>query len=237
MFTAWVCVRNGSNGIDFFICGPLACASACGSASAHPQIVPCSSRPSVTRSPSVLYLPSCPCPSLPRGPLACAAGGYRGPVRGCAARRARRSSSCPPRGRRRDSLRRLRRTVAGGVFRSHPRLALPTLRARPCGARVRLNLHKVAHSVQHPACLGAVIDLHRMADPAQAERAQRVELALVRAVARALCVTVNTPIRPTPQPQPLRPAVSLSRPRREPRRPRQRGRGRGRRKQQRRGQP
>ena len=22
MFTGWVCVRNGSNGIDFFMCGP-----------------------------------------------------------------------------------------------------------------------------------------------------------------------------------------------------------------------
>src|ERR1700722_11592343 len=43
----------------------------------------------------------------------------------------------------------------------------------------------MAHGVQHAFGLLAVLDLHGVADPSQPERAQRVELFLVRAVARA----------------------------------------------------
>src|SRR3954452_22091491 len=46
------------------------------------------------------------------------------------------------------------------------------------------DLHEMADAVQHAARLLVVLDLDRVADAAQAERAQRVELALVRAVAR-----------------------------------------------------
>src|SRR3954452_20995432 len=46
------------------------------------------------------------------------------------------------------------------------------------------DLHEMADAVQHAPRLLVVLDLDRVADAAQAERAQRVELALVRAVAR-----------------------------------------------------
>src|SRR4051812_31993690 len=42
--------------------------------------------------------------------------------------------------------------------------------------------HQVAHAVEHAARLRGVLDVDRVADPAQPERAQRVDLLLVRAV-------------------------------------------------------
>src|SRR3954452_20801762 len=53
-----------------------------------------------------------------------------------------------------------------------------------CGSSAIGDLHEMAHAVDHPARLGVVLDLDGVADAAQAERAQRVELALVGAVAR-----------------------------------------------------
>ena len=49
---------------------------------------------------------------------------------------------------------------------------------------ILLDLHEVADAVDHAARLRRVLDLDRVADAAQAERAQRVELALVGAVLR-----------------------------------------------------
>src|SRR5205809_5346791 len=47
-----------------------------------------------------------------------------------------------------------------------------------------IDAHQVPDAVDHPPRLLVVLDLDRMADPAQAQRAQRLELRLVGAVAR-----------------------------------------------------
>ena len=53
------------------------------------------------------------------------------------------------------------------------------------GHRVLLDLHEMPDGVDMPATCGVSVELDRLADPAQAERAQRVALLAVGAVARA----------------------------------------------------
>ena len=53
------------------------------------------------------------------------------------------------------------------------------------GSFLLLDLDQVPHGMQHAACLLGVLHLHGVADPAQAQRAQRVDLLLVGAVLRA----------------------------------------------------
>src|SRR3954464_8395422 len=53
---------------------------------------------------------------------------------------------------------------------------------RPKSSFSVIDPHQVADAVHHAARLRRVLDLDRVADAAQAERAQRVELRLVRAV-------------------------------------------------------
>src|ERR671928_359911 len=62
---------------------------------------------------------------------------------------------------------------------------LPGAGLRVCSPKSSLSVidpHQVADAVEHAARLRGVLDLDRVADPAQPERAQRVDLLLVRAV-------------------------------------------------------
>ena len=78
-----------------------------------------------------------------------------------------------------DALARLA-AARGGLQRVQPDARLSA--SRPGRPSVLLDLHEMADAVEHAARLRRVLDLDRLADPAQAERAQRVELALGRAV-------------------------------------------------------
>src|SRR5436305_7342958 len=139
--TAWVCVRNGSKGIDFFMCGPRSLrirmwigiwppSKLCRVFEPEREPAPFWPRPAVLPKPE---------PS-PR------------PTR----------------------LRSLREPGAG----------LSECRPIRCSSSAIGDLHQVADAVHHAPRLLVVLDLDDVADPAQAERAQRVELDLVGAVAR-----------------------------------------------------
>src|SRR5829696_5474300 len=138
--TACVCVRNGSKGIDFFMCGPRSLRirmwiGICPPSKFERDLEPEREPAPLWPRPEVFPVPE---PS-PR------------PMR----------------------LRGLRLPGAG------------LSEWRPIGrSSVILDPHQVAHLVQHAAGLRRVLDLDRVADPPQPERAQRRELALVRAVAR-----------------------------------------------------
>src|SRR3954468_23490818 len=136
--TACVCVRNGSKGIDFFMCGPRSLRirmwmGICPPSKFERDLLPAREPAPFWPRPDVLPVPE---PS-PR------------PMR----------------------LRALREPGAGLSVCS------PIRSSSAIG-----DLHQVAHAMQHAARLLVVLDLDGVPDPAQAERAQRVELALVRAV-------------------------------------------------------
>src|SRR4029453_9178205 len=62
-------------------------------------------------------------------------------------------------------------------------LRLPGAGFSVCSPKSLIDLHQVSHAVHHATRLRGVLDLDRVADAAQAERAQRVDLALVGPVA------------------------------------------------------
>src|SRR6478609_3861247 len=115
-FTGWVCVRNISKGIDFFMCGP---------------------RSLRIRMWIGIWPPSKRARSL-------------APERDPA-----------PLWPRPEVLRGLRLLGAG---------------LSVCSPKSVIDLHQVAHAMQHPARLGGVLDVDRVADLAQAQRFQRSAL-------------------------------------------------------------
>src|SRR4249920_3741371 len=62
-------------------------------------------------------------------------------------------------------------------------LRLPRAGFSVCSPKSLIDLHQVAHAMQHAARLRGVLDLNRVVDPPQPERAQRVDLLAVGAVA------------------------------------------------------
>src|SRR6478609_1764233 len=62
-------------------------------------------------------------------------------------------------------------------------LRLPGAGLSVCSPKSLIDLHQVPYAMQHAARLRGVLDLDRVADLAQPEGAQRVDLLLVRAVA------------------------------------------------------
>src|ERR671933_1131590 len=136
-FTGCVCVRNGSKGIDFFMCGPRSLRIRMWIGIWPPSKL-C----------RVLLPERAPAPFWPRPAVL--------PV--------------PEPSPRPTRLRALRLFGAGLSVCSPKSL---------CSV---IDPHQVADAVHHAARLRGVLDLDRVADPAQSERAQRVELRLVRAV-------------------------------------------------------
>src|SRR3954465_12391183 len=145
-FTPCVCVRNISNGIDFFMCGPRSLrirmwigiwppSNRARSLAPEREPAPFWPRPEVLPRPE----PS-PRPTRLRG-----------------------------------------RREPGAGFRLWSPIGSFSL-ASSAMTSVLLDLDQVADAVEHAAGLLAVLDLDRVADPAQPQRAQRVELALVGAV-------------------------------------------------------
>src|SRR3954469_3985861 len=139
--TACVCVRNGSKGIDFFMCGPRSLRIRMWIGIWPPSNAGRDLEPERE-----------PAPFWPRPAVL--------PV--------------PEPSPRPTRLRALREPGAGWSVCRPMRSAVSSA----------IDLHQVAHAVEHPARLLVVLDLDGVADAAQAERAQRVQLALVGAVAR-----------------------------------------------------
>src|SRR3954453_18148437 len=137
-FTGWVKVRNGSNGIDFFMCGPRSLRMRMWIGIWPPSKL-C----------RVLLPARAPAPFWPRPAVL--------PV--------------PEPSPRPTRLRALRLPGAG----------LRVCRPKSSEFSV-IDPHQVAHAVEHAAGLRRVLDLDRLADAAQPERTQRVELRLVRPV-------------------------------------------------------
>src|SRR3954467_12821774 len=138
--TACVCVRNGSKGIDFFMCGPRSLRIRMWIGIWPPSKFARLLEPA--REPA----PFCPRPAVL-------------PV--------------PEPSPRPTRLRALREPGAG----------LRECRPMRCSASSLSaigDLHEVADPVHHAADLLVVLDLDRVADPAQAQRAQRLALRLVR---------------------------------------------------------
>src|ERR671929_2106073 len=136
-FTGCVCVRNGSKGIDFFMCGP--------------------------RSLRIrMWIGICPPSKLCRVLL---------PERAPAPFWPRPAVLPVPEPSPRPTRLRSRRLPGAGLSVCRPKSSFSVI-----------DPHQVADAVQHAARLRAVLDLDRVADAAQAQRAQRVELLLVRAV-------------------------------------------------------
>src|SRR5215211_9418664 len=133
--TGWVRVRNFSNGIDFFMCGPRSLRIRMWMGIWPPS-----------KLWRVLAPEREPAPFWPRPEVL--------PV--------------PEPSPRPTRLRALRLLGAG---------------LSVCSPKSLIDLHQVSHAVHHAARLRGVLDLDRVADAAQAERAQRVELALVGPVA------------------------------------------------------
>src|SRR3954470_2984318 len=133
--TACVCVRNGSQGIDFFMCGPRSLRIRMWMGICPPSKL-C----------RVFEPEREPAPFWPRPAVL--------PV--------------PEPSPRPTRLRALREPGAG------LRVCRPMRGSSAIG-----DLHEVADAVDHPARLRVVLDLDRVADAAQAERAQRVDLPLV----------------------------------------------------------
>src|SRR3954451_6657791 len=141
MFTGWVCVRNGSNGIDFFMCGPRSLRIRMWIGIWPPSKFERDLEP--VREPA---------PFWPRPEVL--------PV--------------PEPSPRPTRLRALRLPGAG--------LSVCSPKSWELSEFSVIDPHQVADAVQHAARLRGVLDLDRVADAAQPERAQRVELLLVRAV-------------------------------------------------------
>src|SRR3954470_19476869 len=126
--TACVCVRNGSKGIDFFMCGPRSLRIRMWMGICPPSKL-C----------RVLLPAREPAPFWPRPEVL--------PV--------------PEPSPRPTRLRALREPGAGFSV---------------CSPKSLIDLHQVSNAVHHASRLRGVLDLDRVADAAQAERAQRVEL-------------------------------------------------------------
>src|SRR3954468_2800942 len=62
-------------------------------------------------------------------------------------------------------------------------LRLPGAGFSVCSPKSLIDLHQVSHAMHHASRLRGVLELDRVADPAQSERAQRVDLPAVGAVA------------------------------------------------------
>src|SRR3954453_21567480 len=137
-FTGWVKVRNGSNGIDFFMCGPRSLRMRMWIGIWPPSKFERAFDPERE-----------PAPFWPRPDVL--------PV--------------PEPSPRPMRLRGLRLFGAGFSVCS-PKSSVFSV----------IDPHQVADAVEHPAGLRGVLDIDRMADAPQPERAQRVELLLVRAV-------------------------------------------------------
>src|SRR3954452_4747034 len=136
-FTGCVCVRNISNGIDFFMCGPRSLRIRMWIGIWPPSKFERDLEP--VREPA---------PFWPRPEVL--------PV--------------PEPSPRPTRLRALRLPGAGWSV------------CRPKSSFSVIDPHQVADAVQHAARLRRVLDVDRVADAAQPERPQRVELLLVRAV-------------------------------------------------------
>src|SRR5438552_14208239 len=139
--TGCVWVRNGSNGIDFFMCGPRSLRIRMWMGIWPPS-----------KLDRVFEPEREPAPFWPRPAVL--------PV--------------PEPSPRPTRLRSLREPGAG----------LSVCRPILCCSSAIGDLHEVADAMDHAPRLLVVLDLDHVVDPAQAERAQRVELDLVGAVAR-----------------------------------------------------
>src|SRR6185436_2220726 len=139
--TACVCVRNGSKGIDFFMCGPRSLRIRMWMGICPPS-----------KFDRVLEPEREPAPFWPRPAVL--------PV--------------PEPSPRPTRLRALREPGAGLSVCSPMRSSVVS--------SAIVDLHEMPDAVDHPSRLGVVLELDRLADPPQAERAQRGELRLVRAV-------------------------------------------------------
>src|SRR3954468_2263666 len=140
-FTGCVCVRNGSKGIDFFMCGPRSLRIRMWIGIWPPS--------KFTR---LLEPEREPAPFWPRPDVL--------PV--------------PEPSPRPTRLRALRLPGAG--------LSVWSPKSSELSEFSVIDPHQVADAVQHAARLRGVLDVDRVADAAQPQRAQRVELLLVRAV-------------------------------------------------------
>src|SRR4051812_28106274 len=141
-FTACVCVRKGSKGIDFFMCGPRSLRIRMWMGICPPSKL-C----------RVLEPEREPAPFWPRPAVL--------PV--------------PEPSPRPTRLRRLREPGAGlSVCRP--------MRCSVVSSSAIGDLHQMPDAMHHAPRLGVVLELDRLADAAQAERAQRGELRLVGAV-------------------------------------------------------
>src|SRR3954449_893525 len=138
--TACVCVRKGSKGIDFFMCGPRSLRIRMWMGICPPSKL-C----------RVLEPDREPAPFWPRPAVL----------------------PKPEPSPRPTRLRSLREPGAG----------LRVCRPIRCSSAID-DLHEMADAVDHAPRLLVVLDLDDVVDPAQAQRAQRVELRLVGAVAR-----------------------------------------------------
>src|SRR4051794_9106050 len=137
MLNTCVCVRKGSNGIDFFMCGPRSLRMRMWIGIWPPSKFERDFEPDRE-----------PAPFWPRPDVL--------PV--------------PEPSPRPMRLRALRLPGAG--------LSVCSPKSSLCSV---IDPHQVAHAVQHAARLRGVLDVDRVADAPQPERAQRVELLLVRA--------------------------------------------------------
>ncbi len=151
MLTGWVCVRNGSNGIDFFMCGPRSfrmrmwigiwppskCGAALGARARARALLPAAG-------------------GLARARAFAAADALARPAAAGSGREAVQPDRC---------------SCGASLLRGAHLPSLTSTRWRTACSMPR-------------ACCG-VLDLDRVSDAAQAERAQRVELFAVGAVARA----------------------------------------------------
>src|SRR3954452_5482034 len=153
--TGWVCVRNGSNGIDIFFVGPRSLRIRMWIGIWPPSkftrvFEPAREPAPFWPRPEVLPVPE-------RSPRPIPLRALREPGAGLRECRPMRSSTPSP----------------GESPRCVP------FRASPSAI---LDLHEVADAVDHAPRLLVVLDLDRLADLAQAERAQRGQLLGVRAV-------------------------------------------------------
>src|SRR3954447_26954989 len=137
-FTGCVWVRNGSNGIDFFMCGPRSLRMRMWIGIWPPSKFARDFEPERE-----------PAPFWPRPDVL--------PV---------------PEPSPRPTRLRGRRLFGAGLSVCSPKSSVFSV----------IDPHQVADAVEHPAGLRGVLDIDRVADAPQPERAQRVELLLVRAV-------------------------------------------------------
>src|SRR3954470_17012031 len=155
--TGWVCVRNGSNGIDIFFVGPRSLRMRMWIGIWPPSKFTRVFEPA--REPAPFWPRPAVLPVPEPSPRPTRLRALREPGAGLRECRPMRSSTPSP----------------GESPRCVP------FRASPSAI---LDLHEVADAVDHAPRLLVVLDLDRLADLAQAERAQRLALGVVGAVLR-----------------------------------------------------